>query len=232
VSKSDEQSRFEGFADEDGKFFRALAKNQNKEWFSAHKAQFEEGWDRPMKSLIREVRSKIDRAYPDCDLGEPKAFRIYRDVRFSKDKSPYKTHVAGYLPIQVGAKAVESPAALYVQVGAETFAAAGQYMMTPESLTKLRKSILDDEKGRELAKTVASLEKRGFKKGAMEIMKKVPRGLDPEHPRAELLRHKGLIVTFPEVPRALLVDRKLVDWLVTHAKLVAPLVRWLTFATC
>jgi uncharacterized protein (DUF2461 family) len=59
----------------------------------------------------------------------------------------------------------------------------------------------------------------------------VPRGFDPDHPRADLLKRKGLIVTFPDLPRELLVSRKLADWLVTHAKRAVPLVEWLGAVT-
>lgn len=180
---------------------------------------------------MSELRAKLDAAYPDCDLGEPKAFRIYRDVRFSKDKTPYKTHVSGFLPIVAGASAIESPAAIYVQVGTETMVAAGQYMMSKAALERYRAAVLDEPRGKELVKLVSGLEKKGFVKGAMEVLKKVPRGLDPEHPRAELLRHKGLVVTFPELPANLLTSRKLVDHLVAQGRAVAPLVRWLAFAT-
>lgn len=222
---------FSGFPDGDAKFFRALARHQDRAWFAAHKAEFEAGWAAPMVALAAELAVKLDAAYPDVELGEPKAFRIHRDVRFSADKSPYKTHVAAFLPVKAGARAVESPAALYLQVGTETFAAAGQYMMSKQALDKYRAAIADDASGKELARLVASLEKRGFVRGAMELMKRVPRGFDPEHPRADLLRHKGLHVTFPAIPKSLLTSRKLVGHLVKQARLVAPLVRWLAFAT-
>ena len=77
---------------------------------------------------------------------------------------------------------------------------------------------------------VAKLEKKGFRVGAMETTKKVPRGVDPEHPRAELLKRKGLIVSF-EPPLATVAKRALLAWIVERAKAAVPLVEWLTFAT-
>ena len=79
---------FEGFADPNAKFFKLLAKNQDRSWFQAHKAEFEAGWQSPMQELLAEVRAGVDRAYQHCDLDEPKLFRIYRNMRFSKDKTP------------------------------------------------------------------------------------------------------------------------------------------------
>jgi uncharacterized protein (TIGR02453 family) len=222
--------RFEGFADDQGKFFRALAKNQKREWFQAHKDEFEAGWNGPMKLLVAELREAIDGHYPHCDLGEPKVFRIFRDVRFSKDKSPYKTHIGGYVPTK-RAGSSSAPAALYVHVGTERFAAAGHYVMDGPDLTRYRAAVADDARGKELVKILAKLAKKGLAVESHGAAKRVPKEFDPEHPRAELLKYKGLVATFPPFPKGLLASRKLVEWLAQRSKEVAPLVEWLVFAT-
>lgn len=220
--------RFERFADRDGRFFRALAKNQRREWFAAHRDEYEQGWLRPMQSLLAEVRERIDSLFPRHPLAEPKVFRIHRDVRFSKDKSPYKTHVAGLIAIEGGGHGPGAVAPLYVHVGAaERFVAAGHYVMDGPQLARFRAAVADERRGACLASLLSSLERAGFAPGSHDMLARVPRGLDPDHPRADLLRRKGLIVTFPTLPPALLVDRALVGWLVRHAKRVAPLVEWL-----
>ena len=109
----------------------------------------------------------------------------------------------------------EAPAALYMHVGLENgrptcFGASGIYGMMPEVLARYRAALLDDERGPEIARIVAKLEKKGFRVGAMETTKKVPRGVDPDHPRAELLKKKGLIVSF-EAPLATVAKRALLD---------------------
>ncbi len=224
--------RFEGFADKDGKFFKALAKNNDREWFQARKGEFEEGWNAPMAALLSDVREAIDRAYAHCELDEPKVFRIFRDVRFSKDKSPYKTHIGGFVPVKRQAKTTEVPMALYFHVGAtEKFGAAGHYMMSSPALDRFRAAIADDKRGKELVKILATLGKKGFTADSYESLKRVPKGFDPEHPRAELLKRKGLTVTFPNLPAGLLATPKLTNWLVTQCKVAAPLVEWLVFAT-
>ena len=230
-AKTDGAARFEGFADAGCTFFKQLAKNQDRDWFAKHKAEFQEGWERPMLSLLREAKTKLDGAYPDCDIAEPKVFRIHRDVRFSADKSPYKTHIGGALYVKIGQKGMtEVPAPLYVQLGTESFSGAGHYMMDAAQLAKFRASVVDEEKGGELAKIVAKLEKAGFVMGSHDELKKVPRGFDAEHPRASLLKKKGLVVTFPKLSSPkVIAERKFLDEVVTHAKAVAPLVRWLTF---
>jgi uncharacterized protein (TIGR02453 family) len=223
---------FEGFADADAKFFRALAKNQSRDWFQAHKPEFEEGYNAPMNALLTEVRGAVDRAFPHCDLDAPKIFRIYRDVRFSKDKSPYKTHIGGVLPIQRTGKMTEVPMALYFHVGQpRSFGAAGHYMMDPAALQKFRKAVADDKRGRELDKLLAALTKKGFTVDSHDMYARVPKGFDPAHPRGEHLKRKGLTVGFPAVPKGLLAKAKLAPWLATHVKAAAPLVEWLVFAT-
>ena len=181
-----------------------------------------------MQALLGEVRERIDAFFPQHPLASPKIFRIYRDVRFAKDKSPYKTHIGGYIGIDGAGQGPSAPAALYVHLGAsEVFVASGQYMMDGPQLARFREAVLDDRQGRALGALLAKLDRAGFAVGSHDTMKRVPRGLDPAHPRADLLRRKGLIVTFPTPPRPLLVKPGLVDWLVGHAKRTAPLVAWL-----
>ncbi len=216
-------ARFEGFADRDGRFFRALAKNQRREWFAVHRDEYERGWLRPMRALLDEVRERIDPLLPLHPLAEPRVFRIYRDVRFSKDKSPYKTHIAGVVAVD-GSAVVP----LYMRLGGgDRFAAAGHYVMDACQLARFRAAVLDDRRGAALASMLASLARAGFVVGSHETLKKVPRGVDPDHPRAALLRRKGVTVAFPALPAALLVDRALVGWLVRHVKRVVPFVEWL-----
>lgn len=226
-------TRFDGFADAQGKFFRALAKNNEREWFQAHKAEFDEGWNVPMKILLAEVREGIDKIYRHSDLDEPKVFRIFRDIRFSKDKSPYKTHIGGYIPTKrTGKSATDLPIALYLHIGAtEKFGAAGHYRMQPESLERFRAAVADDKRGEELEKILGGLAKKGFVADSHDRLKRVPKGYDPAHPRAEMLKRKGLTVSFPEMPKGILATRELIRWLIDRSKTTAPLVEWLVFAT-
>ncbi len=226
-------TRFEGFADPTAKFFKALARKNERAWFLAHKAEFEEGWNAPMKLLLAEVRDAIDGAFPNCDLDEPKIFRIFRDVRFAKDKSPYKTHIGGFIPLlRKGKKSTDLPMALYFHVGADrTFAAAGHYMMEPESLARFRAAVAEDRRGKELEKILGGLARKGFPADSHEGLKRVPKGFPPDHPRAEILKRKGLVVAFPDVPAGLIATPKLPKWLATGCKTAAPLVEWLVFAT-
>src|SRR5262245_43009546 len=219
-----ETARFEGFADSGARFFHALARNQNRDWFLAHKREYEQGWAEPMKLLLTEVRETVARSFPQSAIGEPKVFRIFRDVRFSRDKSPYKTHVAGYLPLAGTGGRLPGPTALYLHLGTDNYVGAGHWIMDSDQLARFRAAVLDDRRGREVAAILAKLEKAGFVAGSHDALKKVPRGVDPDHPRAELLKRKGLVVEFPKFAKALIVSRGLVDWVAKETKRAAPLV--------
>jgi uncharacterized protein (TIGR02453 family) len=228
MPKAATPDRFDGFADRSGRFFRALAKNQRRDWFDMHRDEYERGWLGPMKALLAEMRERIDALFPRHPLAEPKVFRIHRDVRFSKDKSPYKTHIGGCIAIDGTGGGPSAVSPLYFHVGAgERFVAAGHYVMDGPQLARFRAALLDDARGGALATTLKSLARAGFTVGSHETLKKVPRGIDPDHPRAALLRRKGLIVSYPDLPAELLVSRDLVDWLVRHTKRVVPVVEWL-----
>src|SRR5207249_1651959 len=136
------QARFEGFADRDGRFFRLLARNQRREWFQMHREEYERGWLGPMKALLDELRERIDPFFPQHPLAPPKVFRIHRDVRFAKDKSPYKTHIGGFLAIEGAGNGPSVPAPLYLHVSpTEVFAAAGHYVMDPGQLARFRAAV-------------------------------------------------------------------------------------------
>jgi len=223
-----ESPRFEGFADKEARFFKALARNQRREWFAAHRTEYEEGWLTPMRALLAEARERLDAAVPDHPLGEPKVFRIHRDVRFSRDKAPYKTHIGGYVPIDGLGQGPSTPIIVYLHVGAtELFAASGHYMMLPEQLSRFRSAVADEERGRALTAILQPLVRAGFAVGSYEQLTRVPRGFAPDHQRADLLRRKGLTVSFPAPPRARLASRAFLDWLVRGARRTVPLVEWL-----
>lgn len=221
---------FRGFPDARGDFFLSLALQNDRDWFQAHRTQYEQGWAAPMAALLDEVRAGLLGAFGRRGLGAPKVFRLHRDVRFSKDKSPYKTHVAGWIPAATGRPASPgaTPAAFYLQLGAgERFTGCGSWLLDPEALKRYRAALLDPRRGGALARRLAALAAEGFTCSAGETLVRVPAGVDPGHPRADLLRLKGLVVDPGEVPGRLLTRPALVPWLVERARAAAPVVTWL-----
>ena len=220
---------FTGFADTRRTFFKRLAQHQDRTWFEAHKAEYQSGWQQPMQELMHEVQLRLQGSYKTAHLGTPSVFRIYRDVRFGPDKTPYKTHVAGVVPVHAPAQGkTEAPVALYFHLGpSEVTAAAGLYVMSGPTLKRYREAVMDSRRGPQLQRIIKRLEGEGYTVRSYARLKTAPRGVDKDHPRIDLLCNKSLTVSFPKVPVSLLTQAKLAPWLAQHAKKASKLVEWL-----
>lgn len=218
---------FTGFARDAMGFFHELAVEMNREWFAAHKERYEAQWVRPMQALLDDVGRRLAPAYRPLALGAPKVMRIHRDVRFSKDKAPYKTHIGAVITVAGKAVGEGGNAALYVHLGVdEEFVGVGSYMFDAAKLARWRKAVAG-KPGAALAALIAKLRRAGYVVGGHDDYKKVPAGFPPDHPRADLLRMRGLTGSLPAIPKGLLLRPGLADWLVGHGKSLAPLVAWL-----
>ncbi|HEY7372016.1 MAG TPA: DUF2461 family protein, partial [Polyangia bacterium] len=108
---------FRGFDRDAMQFWHELAAEMTKEWFAANKQRYQTVWVEPMLSLLREVARGLAPVYKPLALAEPGVLRIYRDLRFSRDKTPYKTHIAGIIRLAGGRIAEAGNAVLYLQLG-------------------------------------------------------------------------------------------------------------------
>jgi len=218
---------FTGFDRTAMQFWHELASEMNKDWFVANKQRYEALWVAPMTALLADVARRIAPAYKPLALGAPKVMRIYRDVRFSSDKMPYKTHIGAVITVAGQAVGEGGNAALYVHLGIEEeFVGVGCYRFDAGKLAKWRKAVAG-KPGAELEPVIARLRKAGYVVGGHDDYKKVPTGFAADHPRAELLKMKGLTGGFPEIPAGLLHKPGLAEWLARHGKAMAPLVIWL-----
>lgn len=164
--------KFQGFTPAALGFFTGLAKNNRRDWFLAHKEEFERACRDPFQKLTEVLFP------PD---GAEKISRIYRDVRFSKDKSPYHTHISTVVNDMYF---MLSASGLYVGTGI--------YMPEPKILKKLRDAIVDDNSGRKLSEIVKTLSKKGFAVETHERVNTTPRGYSADHPRIDFLRMKDV----------------------------------------
>jgi|SRR5438067_3227615 len=165
---------FKGWPAEAIEFYEGLEADNTRAYWQDHKKEYEELVRRPMTELLGELSG---------EFGEGAIFRPYRDVRFSRDKSPYKT--------AIGATMARGG---YVQFSARGLAAgSGYYVMMPDQLDRYRRAVDDDKTGADLEGLVTVLRKAGIDVTARESLKTAPKGYAKDHPRIELLRHKGLI---------------------------------------
>jgi uncharacterized protein (TIGR02453 family) len=217
---------FQGFERNAMQFWHELSSEMSREWFAAHKERYEAQWQAPMTVLLTELARRLAPVYRPLKLGQPRTLRIYRDVRFSNDKTPYKTHIAGVLRMAGKPIGQVGNAALYVHLGIdEEYVGSGCYQFDAAKLVKWRKAVAGT-RGDSLLPILARLRKAGYTLGG-EDYQRVPKPFAPDHPRAALLKKKGLTCAFPEIPRGLIHKPAWAEWLFRHAKATAPLVIWL-----
>jgi len=219
---------FAGFDRDAMQFFHELALEMNRDWFDANKERYRQRWVEPMTALLETAADRLAKTYAPIKIGAPKLFRIHRDVRFSKDKTPYKTHAAGMLPLHAKKPVDGGCSVLYIHLGIdEEYLGAGTYFFDDTQLARWRKLVAAPKTGAEISALITRLRKAGYAVGGHDDYKKVPKGFAPDHPRGDLLRMRGLTAGFPDIPRGLVHTPKLADWIIDHGKAVAPLVTWL-----
>lgn len=170
--------RFDGFPERALVFYDGLEADNSKTYWTDHRATYDECVKAPMEALLTELGP---------EFGEAKFFRPYRDVRFAKDKTPYKTS-AGAVVYRPGG------GCLYVQVSATgLMLGAGAYHLESDQVRRMREAIADDHLGPVLAAELARLRKAGWVVGGNPIKTRPP-GYAKDHPRLELLRYRTLHV--------------------------------------
>ena len=199
---------FRGWPAEALEFFEGLEADNSKAYWQRNKETYEQLVRAPMEALLAEL---------EPEFGAWHLFRPYRDIRFSRDKSPYKTAIGA----TVGAG--------YVQLNARGLAAGcGLWEMAPDQLERYREAVSDETSGEELAALAVEAGRAGLTLMAHEELKTAPRGYPKDHPRVELLRYKGL-ATWREWPAgAWLGTKRAKDRVVGFLHDSQPIERWLT----
>ena len=170
---------FRGFPDEAFAFYEALHADNSRTFWQSNKPRYQASVRAPMDELIAELEA----------YGPFHVFRPYNDVRFSKNKAPYKEHIGAYGESEGGA-------GFYLQLGADgIMAAAGYYAMAADQLERFRRAVDADATGAEIEGIVTQLERGGHQIGAIGELKTAPRGYPKGHPRIVLLRRKGLMAS-------------------------------------
>ncbi len=212
---------FTGFPEEGIRFLQRLKKNNRREWFQKHKEEYERVVKLPMQSLIVALQPRMAAFAPEFEVNPRKSlFRIYRDVRFSPDKSPYKTHVAAHFVVSGKPKGMSGLGYyLHIEPG-ECYIGGGLYIPDPDQLKLIRRaiatkwdkflSIVHDEEFEEL-----------FLPLELESTKRVPRGYSDDHPAAEWLKLKQFSIGVTS-PHTLSFSPAFVDYVVRVFQAATP----------
>lgn len=203
--------RFAGFPEEALIFYEGLEADNSKPYWSDHKPVYDECVRAPLTALMAELES---------EFGESKIFRPYRDVRFSKDKTPYKTNAAA----TVGDG---KSAGYYLSLSADgLFVGGGYYHAASDQVARLRKAVDDDARGSALEALLAKLGRAGFAVGGEKVTR-TPAGFAADHPRIDLLKHKSLTVHKQWEPADWLHGREVLTRVRRAWRAVTPLTDWL-----
>jgi uncharacterized protein (TIGR02453 family) len=171
---------FAGFPPEAFAWFTGLEADNTRRWFDAHRETYDSAVRGAFEAMMDELADDLE--------GQVKVFRQHRDLRFSPDKSPYKTRTYGVIFDRP-----DGAPTLYAQLSATgLFAGTGYYVLASDQLARFRDAVADDATGPELEAAVAATEGAGVETFG-EALKTAPRGYPRDHPRIRLLRHKSLI---------------------------------------
>jgi len=220
---------FSGFIKETVRFFTALRKNNNKEWFDRNRETYDRHVMGPAKLFVTAMGKRLKKIAPHI-VAVPRVnksiFRINRDTRFSLDPTPYKTNL-GILFWDGDRSRLESSGYYFHLEPPDLWLGVGMYMIPDPLLGRYRKAIVDPKRGVEIAKITAAISAMaGFSLGG-EHYKRVPAGFDPAHSNAALLKHKGLYASFEAKIPAEFFTARLVDYCFERYEPLAPLHRWL-----
>ena len=207
-----DSSAFAGFPQWGVRFYQELEDTNTKEFWAQHKAQWERDVREPMLALVDELED---------EFGPARLFRPNRDIRFSHDKSPYKTHQGAFVGVATGV-------GYYVQVSADGLAVGGGFRAhSPAETSSYRVAVDAPASGARLEKVAADLTAAGFDLEG-ETLKTRPKGFAADHPRLELLRRKEMMAINRIGSPPWLGTAKAVDEVRAQWRQVRPLVQWMT----
>jgi uncharacterized protein (TIGR02453 family) len=229
-------ARFRGFRPEALGFLRRLKRNNRREWFERNRAVYESEIRDPMRALVEEMDVRLARLAPEL-TGDPRhsIFRIHRDVRFSADKSPYKTNAACQFYHHdagrgAGQDAQGAGAGLYFQVAdRECFVAGGMWMPARPALDRIREVIAESPEAFERLLRAPTFHRRFGRLDSEAVLKRMPRGFAEGHPAAQWLRYRSFTATRMMTQREVQSPR-LPGILARDFASLVPLVRWINEA--
>ncbi len=224
---------FGGFPERGLSFLRDLAGHNDREWFEAHRSAWDVEIVPAMLEWCEALAGRLRDVMPGLQF-VPRVggsiYRLNRDVRFSRDKRPYKTHVAALL--WDGIEKHDSPAVYLHVAPGELIFGGGIYAFEEARLDRWRKLLHSPAAVEQVQAAIEAAKKGGLKLEVPEKLERVPRGFDPEGPAAELSRYKGLTVVKRAKPAAWLHTDEALDRSESVARAYAPLHAWMRAGLC
>lgn len=222
-------SSFPGFPKGTARFLRDLTRNNDKAWFDAHRDAYEACYVEPAKSFVAAIGPKLQKLAPGVAF-EPKVngslFRINRDVRFSKDKTPYKNHIDLWL-WHGDRRGWGAPGFFFRMFADRLILGSGMHRFEKEQLEAYRRAVVDERAGKALVKAVDKVRAAGPYEIGGKSRKTVPRGFDADHPRAAFLLHDGLHATLDTKPGRIVETPEFLDYCLGHFAATWPISKWL-----
>ena len=219
---------FKGFPKETVKFFEDLKKNNSKEWFEAHKKDYEQYVKRPAEDFVIAMGKKLQQLSPHF-RAIPKVnqslFRINRDTRFSNDKTPYKTNLGIWF--WEGERKRMECTGFYFHFGdGNLMLGAGMHVFSKENLARFRKAVVHKQHGPQLKKTISAISRNGYAVHGRHY-KRIPQGFGASHKLSEFLLYSGLsAMTEGKIPKEFYASA-IVNYVFSHFKKMYPLHEWL-----
>jgi uncharacterized protein (TIGR02453 family) len=220
--------RFHGFHDETLRFLAELKLNNNREWFEESRDRYEKYLMEPAKDFVAAMGERLPEISKDMNA-DPRVnkslFRLNRDLRFSSDKSPYKSHV-GIIFWEGPRKRMECPGFYFHLEPDSLMLAGGLYMIPKDLLEPYRKVVSEEGPARELADVLEEAKESGIEIGGLHF-KKIPRGFSENHPYSELLKYNGVYgMETTKIPDEFF-QAELIDYSLERFKKMDPMNRWL-----
>lgn len=210
-------------------FLADLEQHNDRAWFEANRKRYEEHFVAPAKAFVVEVGARIEAAVPGVHA-EPRVngsiFRINRDTRFSKDKRPYKHHLDLMFWVGEG-RSRECPGFFFRLMPDGLFVGGGMHGFDKEKLRRFRAAVAADGPGAALDAAAAAVRAAGDYNLGGQTYKRVPRGFEPDHPRAGWLRHSALWADWSASPPPAVDGPEFTETVVDHMVACAPIVRWI-----
>ncbi len=220
---------FAGFPAGTFKFLKGLSANNTKAWFDDHRGDYDAFYVTPARDFVVAVGPRLQKISPTVQFA-PKIngsiFRINRDIRFSKDKTPYKDHLDMWF--WHGDRKGWGAPGFYMRLTANRLIlGVGMHRFEKPQAEAFRNAVVDARAGKALEKAIAEVTSAGPYELGARTRKTVPRGFDKDHPRAGLLLHDGLTVGLDVKVPAVAKTPAFVDYVADHCAAMTPIAKWL-----